>query len=67
MAAFYDLGVIGFDPAAFVPLVNGEETVLHGRWKDLIPDDQWSVFTRVIEQARARHVDFAFGAFPDRA
>ena len=63
MAAFQDLGVSVAGSHAPQPSENiaQAELLLHGRWKDLIPRDQWQVFTRVIKCCRARHLDFAFG------
>ena len=62
MTAFYDLGVTSVADSAGSPAPSAkQELLLHGRWKQLIPREQWQVFQRVIRKARARHIDFAFG------
>lgn len=62
MTAFYDLGVTSVaDPAGSPAPSAKQELLLHGRWKQLIPREQWQVFQRVIRKARARRIDFAFG------
>ncbi len=64
MAAFYDLGVMvaGLPARSAMLHATKEETMLlHGRWKELIPREQWSVFRRVLGEARAKGLDFAFG------
>lgn len=64
MAAFYDLGVVaagGHDPELIAHDSPREHLVLYGRWKELIPREQWSVFVRVIKNARRRNLHFAFG------
>ncbi len=64
MAAFYDLGVMvaGLPgTSAMLHPAKEDDMLLHGRWKELIPREQWSVFRRVLEEARAKKLDFAFG------
>lgn len=61
MAAFYDLGIMAAGEPEPDELPDKQELVLHARWKQLIPKEQWAVFCRVIHAARARRLDFAFG------
>jgi hypothetical protein len=60
MAAFYDLGVTAELTADEMARANSG-LVLHGRWKQLIPKEQWSVFQRVVRKAREHGLEFAFG------
>jgi hypothetical protein len=64
MAAFYDLGVVAGElPGApgVLRTTRASELLLDGRWKELIPQDQWDVFLPVIQRARARGIQFGFG------
>jgi len=64
MAAFYDLGVT-VQPSPADTSNSGtsksNQLLLYGRWQQLIPEEQWSVFQKVVRKARARGIEFAFG------
>ena len=57
MAALQDLRI----PAADTAQRKTYGGPVHRKWIDLIPREQWSVFTRVMDQVIARNVPCAFG------
>lgn len=64
MAAFYDLGVMaGASPGrqSAIETIKPNGLLLDGRWKELIPRDQWSVFLPVIQRTGDRGIRVAFG------